>query len=239
MSHDLPIIILCGGAGSRLRPLTERLPKTLVPLSGKPMLRHILEYHLAKGRRHFILCLGYLGDRIREFIAEAGFPEASFAFSDLGEKASMLARIHAAIALTDAPRALIVYGDTLIDTDVPAMLAAHRKRDADLTLTTASIRNPFGLVRLDADHRVLAFEEKPVQTYYIGQMLLERRVAEGATAELLERPDGEGLVRRIQDLAAMGRVGAFQYAGPQITFNTEQELQKAERDIITFYTQAF
>lgn len=239
MPQDLPIIVLCGGAGSRLRPLTERLPKTLVPLNGKPMLRHILEYHLAKGRRRFILCLGYLGDRIREFIAGAGFPEASFAFSDLGEKASMLARIHAAAALADAPRALIVYGDTLIDTDLPAMLAAHRERDADLTLTTASIRNPFGLVRLDAGNRVLSFEEKPIQTYYIGQMLMERRVAEEVSPELLALPDGEGLVRCIQGLAARGRVGAFQYAGPQITFNTQQELQKAERDIIAFYTQAF
>jgi len=45
------------------------------------------------------------------------------------------------------------------------------------------------------------------------------------------------LVRLIQTLAGKGRVGAFPYSGPQITFNTEQELQKAEKDIITFYTQ--
>ena len=238
MSQDLPVIILCGGAGSRLRPLTLHVPKTLVPLNGKPMLRHILDYHLGKGRRRFILCLGYLGNKIREFLAEGHVPEAECTISDLGEKASMLARIHAAIALADAPRSLIVYGDTLIDTDLAAMLAGHAQRGLDLTLTTASIRNPFGLVRLDADHKVLSFEEKPVQTYYIGQMLMERQAMDGVPQALLDLPDGEGLVRHIQDLAAQDRVGAFQFAGPQITFNTEHELQKAERDIIGFYTQA-
>ena len=238
MARDLPIIILCGGTGSRLRPRTQFVPKTLVPLNGKPMLQHILEYHLAKGRRRFILCLGYIGDKIRDFLEAFHFPGANFITSDLGPKASMLARIHGACALSDAPRALIVYGDTLIDTDLDAMHAGHLQRDADLTLTTASIRNPFGLVRLDADHKVLSFEEKPIQTYYIGQMLMERRVTDGLLSELLSLPDGEGLVRLIQDLTAKGGVGAFQYTGPQITFNTEQELQKAEHDIITFYTQA-
>jgi NDP-sugar pyrophosphorylase family protein len=117
------------------------------------------------------------------------------------------------------------------------MVNAHRRLKVDLTLTTASIRIPFGLVSLDANQKVLSFEEKPVQTYFIGQMLWNRQVATQASSELLDLADGQGLVNLIQGLTMNGMVGAFQYAGPQITFNTEQELQKAEHDIISFYTQ--
>lgn len=91
MPRDLPVIILCRGAGNRLQPRAQHVPKTLVPLNGKPMLRHILEYHMAKGRQRFILCRSYLGDKIRAFLDEEHFPEASFAISDLGTQARMLA----------------------------------------------------------------------------------------------------------------------------------------------------
>ena len=154
----------------------------------------------------------------------------------MGLNAGMLARIHGARTLM-GPRALITYGDTLIDTGLTAMLTAHQALGSRLTLTTASIRNPFGLVRLDAGNRVLSFEEKPVQTFYIGQMLIERSVLDELDQHAVDEPDGEGLVHLIQSMAEKGQVGAFPYSGPQITFNTEQELQKAEQDIITFYTQ--
>ncbi|GAB6037232.1 hypothetical protein JCM15519_17910 [Fundidesulfovibrio butyratiphilus] len=235
MHQDLPIVILCGGAGTRLRPLTQTIPKTLVPLNGKPMLQHILEYHLRKGHTRFVLCVGYLGDAVRRFVDQAGL-DAEIVFSDMGETASMLKRLHGA-ASHMGERALVTYGDTLIDTGLTAMLQAHLSLGSLITLTTASIRNPFGLVRLDAENRVISFEEKPVQTFYIGQLLIERSVLEALGEQEINAPDGEGLVRLIQNLADTGRVGAFPYSGPQITFNTEQELQKAEKDIITFYTQ--
>lgn len=235
MHQDLPIVILCGGAGTRLRPLTQTVPKTLVPLNGKPMLQHIIEYHLHKGHSRFVLCVGYLGDVIRSFIASADI-KADVSFSDVGPEASMLARIHGARQYVNE-QALITYGDTLIDTNLDAMLEAHISMGTPITLTTASIRNPFGLVRLGVGNRVLSFEEKPVQTFYIGQMLIERALLDGVESHLVKEPDGEGLVHLIQALAEQGQVGAFPYCGPQITFNTEQELQKAEKDIITFYTQ--
>lgn len=236
MTHDLTIIILCGGMGTRLRPRTECIPKTLVPLCGKPMLEHILDAYLAKGFSRFVLCVGYLGHKISEFLEQRRF-DADIRISDLGEQAGMLARIHAAMAHA-GPRALVTYGDTLIDTDLQAMLAAHQARQAALTLTTASIKSPFGLIGMAGDHQVLSFEEKPTQTFYIGQMLVEGQALADVPEGFLRMHDGEGLILFFRSLIDQGRVIAFPYAGPQITFNTEQELKKAERDIITFYTQA-
>ena len=68
LSHDIPIAILAGGLATRLRPVTEKIPKSLIPVAGKPFLAHQLELLHARGIRHVVLCVGYLGEMIqREF----------------------------------------------------------------------------------------------------------------------------------------------------------------------------
>jgi NDP-sugar pyrophosphorylase family protein len=65
---DIPVAILAGGLATRLRPVTEKIPKSLVPVAGKPFLTHQLELLHARGIRHVVLCIGYLGEMIqREF----------------------------------------------------------------------------------------------------------------------------------------------------------------------------
>jgi NDP-sugar pyrophosphorylase family protein len=62
---DIPVAILAGGLATRLRPVTEKIPKSLVPVAGKPFLAHQLELLHARGIRHAVLCLGYLGEMIQ------------------------------------------------------------------------------------------------------------------------------------------------------------------------------
>ena len=62
---DIPVAILAGGLATRLRPVTEKIPKSLVPVAGKPFLPHQLELLHARGIRHAVLCLGYLGEMIQ------------------------------------------------------------------------------------------------------------------------------------------------------------------------------
>ena len=65
---DIPVAILAGGLATRLRPITEKVPKSLVPVAGKPFLAHQLELLHSRGIRHVVLCVGYLGEMIqREF----------------------------------------------------------------------------------------------------------------------------------------------------------------------------
>ena len=228
--------ILCGGRGTRLKPLTELMPKTLVPLNGKPCLQHILESHIRRGQRDFVLCVGYRGEMIVDFIKRQAF-DARIDFSDAGEDAGMLQRLVYARPLMGA-RAFVAYGDTLIDVDGAAMAAAHRAGAAAITLTTAEVKSPFGLVTMDPDQWVLSYAEKPIHPYYIGHMLIESTALDEATEELLRLPDGDGLVMFLQRLIGQRRVRAYPYRGPQITFNTKQDLDQAERELRMFFTQA-
>ena len=227
-------VVLCGGRGLRLRPLTDEVPKALVTLNGKPLVEHLVESYIQKGFRRFVLCVGYRGDMIKEFFAHHPF-DAEFEFANAGEDASMLRRLHHARSLTD-DRFFVAYGDTLIDVDLEAMLAEHVSSGALVTMTTANVRSPFGLVTTDARGWVQAFEEKPVQLYYVGHMLVERCVLDDLDPALPALPDGEGLVSLFGELISKKRLHMYPYNGPQITFNTRQELHQAERDFVSFFT---
>jgi len=227
-------VILCGGRGLRLRPLTDHIPKALVLLNDKPLLQHLVESHIEKGVRRFIVCVGYQGSKIRDFFAQNPM-DAEFQFSDAGEEASILQRLYKAKSLM-GDRAFVAYGDTLINVDLDAMQSDHMSSGASVTTTVANVRSPFGLVTLDGDGWVRSFEEKPLQLFYVGHMLLERDVLENLAPEVLNLPDGEGLVRLFGDLIHRKRLRAYYYTGPQITFNTSQELRQAERDFISFFT---
>lgn len=78
---DIPVAILAGGLATRLRPITERIPKSLVPVAGKPFLAHQLELLQSRGIRHAVLCLGHLGEMIRrDFGNEAFGIELDYSF---------------------------------------------------------------------------------------------------------------------------------------------------------------
>ena len=67
---DIPVVILCGGMGTRLREASEKLPKPLVDIGGKPILWHIMKTYGHFGFRRFVLCLGYKGDQIRRYFLD-------------------------------------------------------------------------------------------------------------------------------------------------------------------------
>lgn len=233
-SRNNLVAILCGGRGTRLKPATDVIPKALVELNGRPILDYVLSFYRAKGLSDFVLCVGYKADMVR---AHFGTPSAAtgIRFSDAGEDASMLERIWALRDLM-GERILVSYCDTFIDLDLEQMMEVHLRMGAGITIVTARIRNPFGLVGVDADGWVASFVEKPVMNYYIGCFILERSALDSVTREMLAMPDGQGIVKFFEAMASQRRMTAFEHTGPQITFNTESERQSAEEALGRFYT---
>ena len=233
-SHNTQVAILCGGRGSRLKPVTDSVPKPLVALNGRPILDYVMNFYRAKGFSHFTLCLGYKGDLIRAYYNRP--PEGTeILFSEAGVDASMLQRLWS-LRDTVEERLIVSYGDTFIDLDLEHMFATHLEFGAKATIVTAKIRNPFGLVQADSEGWVTSFVEKPILNYYIGSFIIERSAFDLITPDLLEKPDGQGLVDFFVSLAGKRQLAAFQHEGNQITFNTESERQKAEEDLGQYYT---
>lgn len=229
------VIILCGGRGKRLGDLSAKFPKPLMRLKNKPIIQHILESYISHGFRKFILCTGYLSESIEEFISSNKF-NAKIVISNSGEDASMLKRIFLVKDLIGR-RAVVTYGDTLVNIDPNLVIKKHKLTKKKVTITIADIRSPFGIVRHDSNMRVTFFKEKPSFSYYIGHFIIEKKALEDVDSRIISLPDGEGLIELFQKLIKKKEINAFKHDGFNITFNTTQEWKRAEEDFIKFFTQ--
>ena len=230
------VIILCGGKGRRLRPLTKSIPKPLIYLNGKPLLQHIIESYQKQNLNDFILCTGYRSQDIEAFIENSKF-KAEIEISNLGEDASMLERLYQVRHLIDE-RAIVTYGDTYTDLDAQNLLNFHLKKEAMLTIITAEIQSPFGIITQNPEGKLTSFNEKPVFSYYIGSFLVEKKVLDFIPPELLKEEDGNGLVRFFKMLIQKNNICAYSHSGLQLTFNTADEHRKAETHFMKFFTDS-
>jgi mannose-1-phosphate guanylyltransferase len=152
-------VVLVGGEGTRLRPLTETIPKPLIPLVDRPFLDHVLDHLARHGIREVLLSSPYLEDSFESFLAGRGI-------TWIGEPAPLgtggaAANAMVAGALEDT--FLVLNGDILTDLDLTALVAYHRESGAvaTITLTPLDDARPYGLVALDEQGRVREFREKP------------------------------------------------------------------------------
>jgi mannose-1-phosphate guanylyltransferase len=160
----LKSIILVGGKGTRLRPLTYETPKQMLPLVGVPMIECVLESLAIHGVTDAVLSLGYLPDRFSEaYPADiiAGVP-VTYAVEPAPldtAGAIRFAALHAGFDDTF----LVVNGDVLTDLNITKLLAFHRDRGGEATIALHPVNDPsrFGVVPTTSDGRVIAFVEKP------------------------------------------------------------------------------
>src|ERR687887_63648 len=155
-------VVMAGGEGTRLRPLTSNQPKPMVPIVGKPCMEHILELVREHGFEDVIVTVAFLPQAIRSYFGNGeslGLTmEYSVEESPLGTAGSV--RL-ASDRLDDT--FLVISGDALCDIDLGALVAFHREKEAAVTIGLMSVDNPleFGIVVTDEDGRVERFLEKP------------------------------------------------------------------------------
>ncbi len=156
-------LILAGGFGTRLRPLTDRVPKSLLPICNRPFLEHQLRLLAEHGVNDTTLLTGYLGEDFAPFAAQmramlGAELHVSTEKKPLGTAGAVRSRLDDLDGTT-----IVLNGDVLTDLDISAAVAFHRQKGAAVTivLTPVDDARPYGLVPLDAYNRVEAFLEKP------------------------------------------------------------------------------
>src|SRR3989338_8750948 len=115
-------VILCGGEGTRLRELTESIPKPFVEIGGKPILWHIMKIYSHYGFNEFILCLGYKGNLIEEYFRKNKEKEWDIVFADTGLKTNTGGRIKKIENYIKDELFFATYGDGLADINLKALL---------------------------------------------------------------------------------------------------------------------
>lgn len=189
----LPIeaVMMAGGRGERLRPLTDDLPKPLLPVAGKPIIDYNVEELEACGIKKIYVTVNYLGEKIKKhFAGRKGMAQVNCVTEPkrLGTFGSL-----AYIEGVSSEDILVMNSDLLTAIDFEAMYLHHRKRGADFTIGAVpySVSVPFAIMRMKGD-KVKALEEKPTYNYfanggvYIMKSELISRIQKG---EYLDAPD--------------------------------------------------
>jgi NDP-sugar pyrophosphorylase family protein len=197
-------VVLVGGEGTRLRPLTETIPKPLLPFMNRPFLHQVLD-HLAKhGVDETICSSSHLESMFRGFLESRRGVPPEVRWITEGEPLGTAGAIAGARGHLDQTF-LALNGDVLTDLDLGALLAFHRDRGARATiaLTAVDDARAFGLVETDPRDRVLAFREKPADpvpgTINAGTYVLEPEVLERIPASTMVSIERETYPELIED----------------------------------------
>lgn len=196
------MVIMAGGQGTRLRPYTEKCPKPLLPVAGKPMLEHIIERARQEGFERFVLAVHYLGRMIEEYFGDGSRWQVRIEYlrepSPLGTAG--------AIGLMD-PRPelpfIVSNGDVMTDIHYGELLDFHCRHSAAATMAVRLYewQHPFGVVRTQGVD-IVGFEEKPVSRSHVnaGIYVLEPGAMDSLAAG--ERCDMPTLFTRLLERSA-------------------------------------
>lgn len=182
---DVPVVILCGGMGTRLREASEKLPKPLVDIGGKPILWHIMKIYSEHGFRRFILCLGYKSELIKRYFLELREQTSDFTlnlsgdhqprfhgdpveepweitFVETGLETGTAGRIKKVRDYIKSDVFALTYGDGIGNVDLTTELRHHSEHGRVATVTGVHPTSRFGEIHVDAERaQVTEFNEKP------------------------------------------------------------------------------
>jgi len=227
-------VLLAGGQGVRLRPLTYAVPKPLLPVNEKPILEEIIERLVRHGLDQLVLAVGYRAELIEAYFQDGSPFGVRIGYvretQPLGT-AGPLALVRRSYPLDPEQPVLVMNGDILTDLDFGDLLRAHTAAGWELTVVARAYtaQLPYGVLQLDGS-RVLGVVEKPASTHQVSAGIYVVRPSvldEVRDDTYLDMPD---LIGR---LVAAGRaVGAYCFDGEWLAVEQVEQLQDARRQMI-------
>lgn len=214
-------IIMVGGLGTRLRPLTEKIPKPMLPVAGTPLLEHLILHLKSHNITNIILAISYHADKIKEYFGDGKRFGINISYSFEKEPLGTGGGVKQASAGIKEPF-LLVWGDILMDIDFKKMYEVHKKNKSPITiaLTQREDTENWGVVILE-QNKILGFIEKPPREkapsnfVNAGSFIIEPSV-------LNMLPEGNSSLEKecFEKIAEKGGMSAFLYEGPWFPIDT-------------------
>ncbi|MFX1537541.1 MAG: sugar phosphate nucleotidyltransferase [Promethearchaeota archaeon] len=215
-NEEYTAIILAGGVGSRLRPLTTSRPKPLVPVGNYPMLDYAIDLVRYVGIKKIILAVRYLGQQIRDYVAqriqENQYDDVEIHIPNI-DPLDTADAVRKCVHLIDGPF-LVSMADVVTNIDLKKFLDFHHKKDSFATISLKGVEQPlqFGVIMLDDDQRIDLFLEKPIpQELYLTTLAFSQRDTSSLEANLVNtgiyafKPDLLDLLKSYSDLMDFGK----------------------------------
>jgi mannose-1-phosphate guanylyltransferase len=156
-------MIMAAGIGTRLRPVTDLMPKPMVPIVNRPALYHILRLLAKHGHREVVINLHHLPDAITGYFGDGESLGLQLNYSYEPELLGTAGGVKNNAKFLGCSTFLVMSGDAVTDVDLPGLLAAHRRHGSIATMAVKQVSDPslYGVVVTDASGRVTGFQEKP------------------------------------------------------------------------------
>lgn len=215
-----PVVILCGGRGTRLSGDGAALAKPLVEIGGMPIVWHVVMLYCAAGFREFLLLTGYLGDQVARFAEETEWPDGvTVTAVDTGEDTPTGGRVLRVRDRLGDGTFCLTYADGLTDADLAAVLQEHEASGAAATVTAVRPELPFGVVEIGDGATVERFMEKPRMSDWVNGGFI---CAESGLFDVLE-PEAPLEGGPLERLAAGGELHAYRHDGFWACMDTYKE----------------
>jgi len=222
-------VVLVGGPGTRLRPLTEKIPKAVVKVGGKPLLQWILEWLHRYDVRHVILGVAHLKDKVIECFGDGRRYDLDIEYSVHTVEGGTGEGFRLAISrFVDEEIFFALNGDQITDLNLHDLADFHLRHNPTATMAIAKPHCPFGHVEVDDGHSVLGFLEKPacpLAACSAGIYVFNR----GVLRYLPRRGNIEQTT--LPSLARLHRLRAYLHNGIFITINTSKDLERAHEEL--------
>jgi mannose-1-phosphate guanylyltransferase len=156
-------MVMAAGKGTRLRPVTDLVPKPMAPIANRPVLYHILRLLRRHGLEEVVLNLHHLPDVITGYVGDGSVAGLDVRYSFEPELLGTAGGVKKNEDFLGKGTFLVISGDALTDIDLTGLMAAHRRNGSVATLAVKEVSDPslYGVVVCDGDNRVLGFQEKP------------------------------------------------------------------------------
>lgn len=221
-------VLLIGGRGTRLKPLTDKTPKALLKVQGKTIVEHLFDLLKKYGIRDVILCVGYLKEQVKEYFGDGSSVGMNITYIEENEPLGTAGPLKSAKKyLTDS--FIVSNGDELKNINIPRMFRLHKRKNAlgTIALTTVDEPSHYGVARLDGS-RIIEFIEKPQNPpsnlINAGFYILEPEVIDMI-------PNGFSMLEKevFPKLAHLGRLRGFPFAGQWFDIGNIERYKIAEK----------
>ncbi len=221
-------VILAGGLGTRLRPLTDTTPKPLLPIKGKPILQHIIENLKYHGVTNIILSIGYKAEIVQAYFNKLNNLGINLRYSIEPEPLGTGGAIKLASKELQEPF-ILLWGDNLIDLDLHALQQTHKKENALITmaLTPREDVEYFGVAKLQ-NNKIISFVEKPKREEAPSNLINAGAfIVDPQALEILL--DGKSSIEKecFELLAPQGKIAAYTHPGQWFPTDTLEKYNHA------------
>jgi glucose-1-phosphate cytidylyltransferase len=223
---NIDAIILCGGKGERLRPLTHKVPKPLINIKEKPIIKYIIDHLIRSKINRITLAVGYKSDLFEKYLNK--IKSNTIKISNAGD-VNILDRIkYAAKDITND--FIVLYGDTITNVNIDKLVRQNYENKTPATVCVWQMKSQFGLFKINDNSMIDYYAEKPMLDYWIniGYFYFRNEMKN----EMEKSVDYKNFLEK---LTKDKLLSAYKHNGLHITVNTIDELNRAENNIDKIY----